>query len=940
MSSKNKKTVSLLLCVLLLIGLTLPAVSAAEPVHISTAQEFTDFVGDAANASANAVLDADIDLGEWTTAFADGFSGTLDGAGHSITYTKTNPTGNFHSLFKVLSAEGVIRDLTVKGSMSFNAARTYNAPFVYENRGLIEGCVNEMTIKHTGTKNCQYNAGIAAKNYGTVKDCVNNADISVRNYAGGIVAQNLGGNVLGCVNNGAVTATNTAGYAGGIIAAVGANSSEDNVLIENCVNAGNVTGGSGDYGYAGGVVAQINIASSYATYSSKPSITIRGCSSSGTLSAGNTDEILAKNNNEDNCTLTVTAGEPAHVHTYDGGVETTPPTCALPGVMTYTCTSCDEGTEGHTVTEQIPPTGRHTAGDWTAETVDGEEVLVRRCTACGTLMAKKSAAAAATLENAAASLEENWFRLVPVYGKDTNVVEMLSSALKELGYEGITVSLLSADNPADGSAAIAENGDITYFYADPDVYRPMWFASVPVRFGLTLEDADAVYEKNAVIHWNVDLATEALQTYVADLVTGDAIRAGNASLEAVTEDLSLPRAVCGESGTRRLWSLITWESSDGNAISIDDSAQNSADTMFEPYTGVVKRSIEDKTVTLTANFSFQYTGYDEPAISYSKSFTVTVKGMGDEWRNEMQAQLDANYLAEKLTYIGSKQPIDPEAVTDDVQLLIPKNTGVENYNSYRFSVACDSPYAEVNAYRLNVRRPLPGEDPAEVILTVTMEHKDYDLSVSKELVLTVAPIDREDLDAHLALMERVKADLFDGLNNGANENAQTVTENLSPFIEAVSDGDGGIVWVRNVRDVTDSGITAVSIDLSHPSEKWDRFRSSDPDTLAHETLIVTRQDEDREVTVTVCLSDAKYARYAALYPDHAEFAALDRQTVTVTLTVKGEKTTPDTPDTPDAPSDENLCKWDNVDHGTSFLGKLTKFFHTVLYFFAHLFGLK
>ncbi|MBQ1552522.1 MAG: hypothetical protein IIZ66_03160, partial [Clostridia bacterium] len=137
-----------------------------------------------------------------------------------------------------------------------------------------------------------------------------------------------------------------------------------------------------------------------------------------------------------------------------------------------------------------------------------------------------------------------------------------------------------------------------------------------------------------------------------------------------------------------------------------------------------------------------------------------------------------------------------------------------------------------------------------------------------------------------------------------------------------------------------SGITAVSIDLSHPSEKWDRFRSSDPDTLAHETLIVTRQDEDREVTVTVCLSDAKYARYAALYPDHAEFAALDRQTVTVTLTVKGEKTTPDTPDTPDAPSDENLCKWDNVDHGTSFLGKLTKFFHTVLYFFAHLFGLK
>lgn len=40
----------------------------------------------------------------------------------------------------------------------------------------------------------------------------------------------------------------------------------------------------------------------------------------------------------------------------------------------------------------------------------------------------------------------------------------------------------------------------------------------------------------------------------------------------------------------------------------------------------------------------------------------------------------------------------------------------------------------------------------------------------------------------------------------------------------------------------------------------------------------------------------------------------------------------------DTPSGDNVCKWDNVDHGTSFLGKLTKFFHSILYFFAHLFG--
>lgn len=49
--------------------------------------------------------------------------------------------------------------------------------------------------------------------------------------------------------------------------------------------------------------------------------------------------------------------------------------------------------------------------------------------------------------------------------------------------------------------------------------------------------------------------------------------------------------------------------------------------------------------------------------------------------------------------------------------------------------------------------------------------------------------------------------------------------------------------------------------------------------------------------------------------------------------------TPDTPDTPDAPAqDDTLCKWDNVDHGTSFWGRLVHFFHSILYFFARLFG--
>ncbi len=945
MFEKTKKQLSFLLSLILTFAcISMPlsaAVHADGEIIINSAEDFAAFVSGSAEADAR--LNADIDLGEWTTAFEDGYSGTLDGGGFSITYTKTNPTGNFHSLIKTLNEGGCIKNLTIKGSMTFSAARTFNAPFVYENHGTIENCTNEMTITYSGTKNCQYCAGITAKNYGIVKNCINKADISVRNYAGGIVAQNYCGQVTGCTNSGKISVSNVAGYAGGIIAAICSDTDTYTNLIENCVNTGDVNGGSGEYGCAGGIVGQINIPTSASTYSSKPEITIKGCSSSGTLSAGTTDEFVGKNNNSDNSTLTIEAGAPAHQHTYDDGVVTTEPTCGKAGVKTFTCSGCDENTEGHSYTEPVPATGNHTPGEWTAETIEGEELLVKRCTVCQALLAKKSAAAAATLENAIQSLEDGFFRLKPVYGEDTNVCTMLSDKLESLGYEGISVSLSSAENPADSVSTIADDGTITYFYADPNVWRAMYFSSIPVVFTLTLEDADATYEKNAVIYWDADKAAQAVETQVASKVTDDTIKGENESLDSVTGDLVLYKAVNDEDGNKILWSLITWESSDEQVISIDDSAQASADTLFEPYKGVVNRSLEDKEVTLTATFSFQKTSYDEAPITVTKTFNVTVKGMGDDILAEMQRQLDENYTVDKLKYIGTKEVIDPEAVTNDVQLLIPRTSGIDNYNDYTFTVESGSPAAQVNVARLNITRPLPGENPADVVLTVTMTNKNHSgFSVSKELELTVSPITQAEIDEHLALMEQVKASLFEGINNGANESADKVTSNLSSFIEAVPDGKGGIIWIRNVKDVTDAGITAVSIDPSHPSEQWDRFRSSDPKVITHENLLVTPAKENTDVTITVCLSDEQFARYAELYPENADFAALSRQTVTVELTVPGTDPAPDNPDEPDEPDnpenpDENLCPLCHKTH-EGFFGRIIAFFHNVIYWIIDFFG--
>ena len=72
-------------------------------------------------------------------------------------------------------------------------------------------------------------------------------------------------------------------------------------------------------------------------------------------------------------------------------------------------------------------------------------------------------------------------------------------------------------------------------------------------------------------------------------------------------------------------------------------------------------------------------------------------------------------------------------------------------------------------------------------------------------------------------------------------------------------------------------------------------------------------------------------------------------TYTASVTFDGKTYTQTTPPvsvpgtatgTPDEPQSGNLCPWDETDHGASFGGRLLRFFHSILYFFAHLFGVK
>lgn len=95
---------------------------------------------------------------------------------------------------------------------------------------------------------------------------------------------------------------------------------------------------------------------------------------------------------------------------------------------------------------------------------------------------------------------------------------------------------------------------------------------------------------------------------------------------------------------------------------------------------------------------------------------------------------------------------------------------------------------------------------------------------------------------------------------------------------------------------------------------------------------------DVTVTSDVTLQPTATAAGEKTYTATAEFnGEIYTDTRKEVLPATGETDDPGEQDTPDAPSGQALCKWCGEPH-TGFWGKIVGFFHSILYFFAHLFG--
>ena len=479
--------------------------------------------------------------------------------------------------------------------------------------------------------------------------------------------------------------------------------------------------------------------------------------------------------------------------------------------------------------------------------------------------------------------------LTPEYGRDTNVNTMLSAKLDD---SSIAVSVSKVEE-VYGGAGIAADGTITYFFVDPNTTPLVHNGSYNVTFALSKAGAAETLQVPVVIGWDVQRVRDAISAEITSQLTTEGLCAAGEDPNLLTQDLTLPKAIDG-----KRWALISWTSSDPTAIAVSDKNQQTPDTLFDPYVGVVKTPAQDKAVTLTATVTFQFTDTQEQAITVSKVFYVTVKGQETTVREDLLARLDAGFAAygglrDAVTGLPLTQRDGKYLAANDIHFPTTRDFGVDGKDTPVTITSSDedtivSPDVN-NAARAAVYRPLPGEAAKDVTVTVTLTDADSGVAASRDFVIEVQPLTQAEIDAELALMAEVKAHYFDGIRN-ANTDAKNILTDLHPFQEAYLDADGQLVWVYDHADLTGSGIVPVAMDGWTESEQWRLFRSSNSRVISHENLLVTRPAEDKTVTIRSELSSETLGKYAARYPDNADFQALSRQAVSAKVTVVGTNT--------------------------------------------------
>lgn len=254
---------------------------------VSSAEEFA-----AMDASGSYKLTADITV---TAPYANEFTGTFDGDGHTVTLNITASTANV-GLFKTLSGGAVVRNVITAGSISSTEkyvggiagfANTYSGDVTIEN------CKNTAAVQGGNGVGGIFGYCSGSAHSVTITGCANTGTISGARNSGGICGTLENAHFIkNCYNSGAVTGSNIGGILGR--GARGYSSTTDTPILENCYNVGDIvysgTNGSAIVG-TGYAKKPVEVKNCYALKGSAQAFVVNGVNADSNSDFKTADEM-------------------------------------------------------------------------------------------------------------------------------------------------------------------------------------------------------------------------------------------------------------------------------------------------------------------------------------------------------------------------------------------------------------------------------------------------------------------------------------------------------------------------------------------------------------------------------------------------------------------------------------------------------------------------
>lgn len=462
---------------------------------------------------------------------------------------------------------------------------------------------------------------------------------------------------------------------------------------------------------------------------------------------------------------------------------------------------------------------------------------------------------------------------------------MLNSVLSKKGRSDISVEYISAQNAGTEASSsvvyVGQNGNIDNWY-DNTSNTTLRVAQVDVKFKFILNTVEQEKTIRTVIPLDNAKIISFMTIQDVNLLTEESIKDQNSDLQNVKTQLNLPSKIGGEK------SWITWES-DSNLVKIDGNSLNG-------YTGKITISSVDTNVNLKATFTYRYS---DVAITVEKTFPIVIKApSGDEAEKikaELNTILENNFTIDKFEgYVGIKDTsislqedyknnnVRYNFKVPDIRRQLPDGVTYTQESSdpslFSFEVF-ESGFVN---YVARVVRPNVGESSKTANVTITMTKNG--VSAKKVIPFTIAPLTQEEINAEIALMDKAKANIWEGINNGNNFDKDNIVTDLKN-IYCVYEKDGQLVWGYNYA--TGTGLKPDDL-FPNPDNPYDDTYEIKPSGYFSDVTLKLskRPDKDTRFSFRTCLTSRLLGKYAEIYPENQDLKKLYRNEVTLELTVK------------------------------------------------------